>query len=90
MKYSEERIAHLASKIHDRLYLDNFVDYLDENKSLANIKQTMMHYFQAEDAIDQKVCEKVMSLKKNVVRGSTEWDVLYRKYYEEEMRKHKL
>ncbi len=35
--------------------------------------------------IDQNVENKIRSLKRNVIEGSEEWNVLYYKYYEEEL-----
>lgn len=90
MKYSEDRIKSLALKIHDKLYLDEDVDYSDEDKALAEIKKVMLEYFQIEDKIDEMVKNKILSLKKQVIPGTDEWNILYRKYFEEEMRKHKM
>ncbi|HEX6768600.1 MAG TPA: DUF507 family protein [Candidatus Binatia bacterium] len=33
--------------------------------------------------------QKISTLSRHVPPGSREWDVLYRKYYEEESRKHR-
>jgi len=88
MKYSEDRIKTLAKSIHDRLYLDEDVNYKDEDKSLNLIKKTMLAYFQMEDKIDEIVKAKIETLKKRIIPGTDEWNILYRKYFEEEMRKH--
>jgi len=42
-----------------------------------------------EDRLDDIVRQKIQSLSRRVAPGSREWDVLYRKYYEEELRKHR-
>ena len=39
------------------------------------------------DILNDKVRKKIASLSRNVPLGSPEWDILYRKYYEEESRK---
>jgi hypothetical protein len=44
-------------------------------------------YFQREDHIDDVVRQKIQSLSRHVPPGSREWDILYRKYFEEESRK---
>jgi hypothetical protein len=45
--------------------------------------------FVKEDAeIDKKAREKVASLKRDVHEGTREWDILYKKYYEEEKNRH--
>lgn len=90
MKYSEDRIKSLALKIHDKLYLDEDVDYVDEDKALVQIKKAMLNYFQLEDTIDEKVRAKINSLQREVHPGTNEWNTLYRQYYEEEIRKHKM
>jgi hypothetical protein len=41
-----------------------------------------------EEDIDQKVKAKLASYSRGIVEGSAEWDVLYRKAFEEETRKH--
>lgn len=90
MKYSEDRIKVLALKIHDKLYLDEAVDYTDDDEALAAIKKVMNKFFQLEDDIDEMVKNKILSLQRQVIPGSDEWKILYRKYFEEEMRKHKM
>lgn len=90
MKYSEDRIKNLALQIHDRLYLDNHVDYKDEDEALQVIKDFMLGYFQMEDKVDDIVTKKILSQKKSIIPGSADWDVLYNKYFEEEMRKHQI
>ena len=37
--------------------------------------------------MDAEVRKKISSQKKEILEGSEEWDVLYRKYYAEEMRR---
>jgi hypothetical protein len=44
-------------------------------------------FFQREDQIDDIVRQKIDSLSRRVPPGSREWDILYRKYFEEEARK---
>jgi hypothetical protein len=88
MKYSEDRIMNLALQIHDRLYLDNEVDYTDEDEALKVVRQTMLGFFSLEDRIDDVVTQKILTLKRGVTPGTSEWDVLYQKYFEEELNKH--
>ncbi len=90
MKFSEERIKKVALQIHDRLYLDNDVNYPDEDEALRAIKKVMVNFFHVEDQIEDAVTKKIHSLKKGILPGTSEWDVLYNKYFEEELIKHKL
>lgn len=90
MRLNEDRISHISHKIHDRLYLDEFVDYTDEDEALILIKKIFTDFLVLEDTIDESVRAKIATLKKGVTEGSPEWDVLHRKYFEEEMRKRNL
>lgn len=87
MKYSEDRIKNVALQIHDRLYLDNDVDYTDEDEALKVIKDAMLGFFHMEDEIDDAVSKKIATLKRNVTPGTPEWEILYQKYFEEELNK---
>ncbi len=87
MKFSEDRISHLAHLIHDGLYNDMLVEYPDEDKTLRELKKMLNDYFRIEDEVDDVVRAKIASLKRGVFEGSREWDVLYKKYSEEEMSK---
>ena len=40
-----------------------------------------------EEGVDGEVHKKISSQKKEILEGSEEWDVLYRKYYADEMRR---
>ena len=37
--------------------------------------------------IDQAARQKIESQKRTILEGSQEWDILYRKYYNEEVKK---
>ena len=87
MILSEERIYHLAHLITDSIWKDNLVDYTNEEKAVREARRTLMDYFSKDDKVDTIVRKKISSLKKTVYEGSRDWDVLYKKYYEEEMNK---
>jgi hypothetical protein len=40
-----------------------------------------------EEKIDAGVRKKIGSQKKEILEGSEEWDILYRKYYSEELKR---
>ncbi|HEX5035088.1 MAG TPA: DUF507 family protein [bacterium] len=84
MKLSEDRVSHLAHLVWDALYNDNLADYSNDEDALKCIKRAMTDYLQTDDQIDDAVRKTIASLKRGVQEGSREWDILYRKYYEEE------
>ncbi len=87
MKLSEERVSHLAHLVWDALYDEDLVDYPNEEEALKAIKRAMLDYLKTDDQIDDLARQKILSQKRGIQEGSREWDILYRKYYEEEAAK---
>jgi hypothetical protein len=81
---SEERQSHWAHVITDAVWNDDLVDFTDEDQALRLAKLAIVAYVKEDEAADSAARAKVASLKRGVVEGSPEWDVMYRKYYEEE------
>jgi hypothetical protein len=86
-RLSENRISHLAHLIMDGLRRDQLADFPNEGRTLAETKQVLNEFFQREDQLEDLVRQKIQSLSRHVPPGSREWEILFRKYYEEEMRK---
>ena len=88
MLFSEDRIYHIAHLITDCIWEDDLVDYKNEDKVVREARKVLVDYFSKDDRADETVRKRIQSLKKGVYEGSREWDILYKKYYEEEMKKH--
>jgi hypothetical protein len=73
----------------DGLRKEQLADFPQEGRALAETKQVLHEFFQHEDQLDDLVRRKILSLSRQVPVGSREWDILYRKYYEEEARRQK-
>lgn len=89
MQISEDRISHLAHKILERLWRDDLVDFDDETKALSTIKSSIFQYFSVTDEIDEIVRRKLASYSQAKVPGSRDWEILYQKFYKEELAKKK-
>ena len=88
MRLSEDRISHLSHLVLDALVRNRNVDaLLPEEKLLREIKRTITGELQFEDEADDAARRTIQSLSRRVPEGSPEWDVLYRKYREEELRR---
>jgi len=86
---SEDKISHLSHVILRAIKKSSLVTMqVDEGRVLKEIKRVLASELAQEEAIDRKVKEKLASYSRGIVEGSAEWDVLYRKAFEEEMRKH--
>lgn len=86
-RLSEGRISYLSHLILDALKKDDLIDLLNEPKVLRETKEALSEVFNLEDRLDQFVRQKIQSLSRPVTPGSREWEVLYRKYLEEELNK---
>lgn len=86
-RLSESRISHLAHLIVDGVWKGDLADFPSEGRALTETKRMLQEFFGGEDRFDEIVRRKIESLSRRVAPGSREWDVLYRKYLEEELRK---
>lgn len=84
MILSEDRQIHLAHLVTDKVWGDDIADFSDDDQALRVAKAAIIAFVKEDAEIDKKAREKVSSLKRNVIEGTREWDILYRKYYEEE------
>jgi hypothetical protein len=86
MRLSEDRIYHISHLIQDMLIRNRNVDILlTEERMLREIKRTIADELKFEDDADEAARRTIQSLSRKVPEGSREWDVLYRKYVEEEL-----
>ena len=89
MQISEDRISHLAHKILEKLWRDDLADFPDEARALNTIKSAITTHFSVAEEIDQAVRNKLASYAQAKVPGSRDWEILYQKFYKEELAKRK-
>ncbi|HSD65878.1 MAG TPA: DUF507 family protein [Vicinamibacteria bacterium] len=90
MKLSREKVLHISHLILGHLDKDDGVEYFDEPQEIRQtIVKIIMDEMRNDEAIDALVRKKLESQKRGIVEGSDEWDVLYRKYFEEEVSRHR-
>lgn len=88
-RLSESRISHLAHLVVDEVKRADPGIFLNDGRALAETKRVLHEFFEREDHLDDGIRQKIQSLSRHIPPGSREWDVLYRKYLEEEMRRRK-
>ena len=90
MKLSREKILRLSHLILGRLDQDEGVEYFADPQEIRQyIVKMISDEMKTDEAIDALVRRKIESQKRPIVEGSDEWEVLYRKYYEEEVARHR-
>jgi len=88
MNLSEDRQSHLAHIVTDKVWGDDIADFSDDDLALRATKKAITEFVKEHNDIDKKAREKVASLKRGVLEGSPEWEIMYKKYYEEEKNRH--
>ncbi len=81
MSLSEDRISTMAHQIVDRLWRDDLADLVDQGRALARVKQSLTEFFRSIDDVDNAVRAKLG----NRAPGSRDWELLYQKFYQEEL-----
>ncbi len=89
MHVSEDRISHLAHRIVEKIWRDDLADFPDEARALQGVKDTIASFFHLAEEVDEAVRKKLSSYSQAKVPGSREWEILYQKFYQEEMVKRK-
>jgi hypothetical protein len=90
VRLSREKVMRLSHLILGYLNADDGVEFFEEPQEIRQeIFKLISDELKADEAIDALVRRKIESQKRTIVEGSDEWDVLYRKYYEDEVARHR-
>jgi len=88
MKLSREKINEMSHKMAAMLRRTPRVKFnMEWNDVRLEILRAITEILQAEDRIDHAARVKIKSQKREIPEGSEEWDLLFRRYYDEELRK---
>ncbi len=87
-RISREKINYLSRKILELIFHDDEVEFLDEpNEIRLSIFRSIEEELKLFDTIEKRAIKKIESQKKPIEEGSREWEILFRKYYDEEISK---
>ena len=88
MRLTREKSIRLSHVITDVLVAESDVEFVEDRDTIRQkVLQILQDLLKEEEAMDAEVRKKISSHKKEILEGSEEWDLLYRKYYAEEMRR---
>ena len=88
MRISREKVNKLAHAVADTLAETESVDFIEDRNTIRLEARRILEGLMAEEAkIDAAARQKIESQRRTILEGSQEWDILYRKYYNEEVRK---
>ena len=82
MRLSREKTVRLSHKVLDFLVSSPDVDFIEDRDTIRHeIVNIFTSLLKLEEQVDTEVRAKISSQKKEILEGSEEWDILYRKYY---------
>lgn len=85
MMLSDDKVSHLSHVILEGLKQQGLVQVkAEEGKVRKEIKRVLYDQLKVGEELDAQARKKIQSLSRKVAEGSPEWEILYRKYYEEE------
>ena len=87
MRLSEARILFLAREALSRLRDERLAEVPNFAVALRTGRELIEQFAAQGDAVDAAARRKIASIKRGVVEGTPEWNILYRRYREEELRK---
>ena len=88
MRLSREKINKLAHAVADTLAETDSVDFIEDRNTIRLEARRILEGLMAEEAkIDAAARQKIENQRRTILEGSQEWDILYRKYYNEEVKK---
>jgi hypothetical protein len=88
MRISREKIVRISHKAMDVLVASDEVEFVDDRDTIRQkIVLILTETLREEEKAEAEVRKRITSQKKEIMEGSEEWDILYRKYYAEELRR---
>jgi len=87
-RISREKINKLAHAVADALAAMESVEFVEDRNTIRLEVRRILELLMAQEArIDSAARQKIESQRRTILEGSQEWDILYRKYYNEEVKK---
>jgi uncharacterized protein len=88
VRLSRDKINKVAHVVTDALAENEAVEFVEDRNTIRlEVRKVLEELLNRAEKIDQLARQKIESQKRTILEGSQEWDILYRKYYNEEVKK---
>ncbi|HKD64756.1 MAG TPA: DUF507 family protein [Candidatus Acidoferrales bacterium] len=88
MRLTREKTVRISHRIIDLLVTLPDIDFVEDRDTIRQeIVNILTSLLKVEEQVDTEVRAKIASQKKEILEGSEEWDILYRKYYQEGLKR---
>jgi len=90
MRLSHDKIIHMSHLIVDALGKNEDVQFKEDKNEIRNeIVRIIIQELKRDEELEARARQRIRGMQKDIPEGSQEWDILFRKYYEEEVGKHR-
>ena len=88
MRLSRDKVNKLAHTVADALASLDQVEFVEDRNTIRmEVRRILEELLKEEEKLDQAARQKIETQKRTITEGTQEWDILYRKYYKEEVKK---
>lgn len=88
MRISRDKLNKLAHTVADTLAEIDEVEFQEDRNTIRQeARKALETLLTQEMKIDAAARQKIASQRRIIPEGSQEWDILYRKYYNDEVKK---
>lgn len=86
MRLTREKINLLSHHVAERLASIDEVEFIEDRNTIRlAVFDILTKWLKKEELVDAAARRKIESQQRKIPEGSAEWEILYRKYYEEEL-----
>jgi len=88
VRLSRDKVNVVAKAVFEVLKEMDDVEFIEDPNAIKQQTRKILEELLMQEArIDIAARQKIETQKRTILEGSQEWDILYRKYYNEEVKK---
>ncbi|MBI1860106.1 MAG: DUF507 family protein [Deltaproteobacteria bacterium] len=84
---SDERVSHILHLILNGLQREGLATFSDKERATREGRKAFGDHFKMLDSVAETARKRILSQKNAPPEHSSQWETLYRKYYEEELKR---
>jgi hypothetical protein len=87
VRLTRDKINLLSHHVAEKLASIDAIDFIEDRNTIRlAVFDILTRWLKKEEEVDASARKKIESQQRKIPEGSAEWEILYRKYYEEELR----
>ncbi len=88
MRISRDKSNKIAKAAFEAIKEVEDIEFIEDPQTIRQeIRAILEKLLMDEEGLDKAARQKIESQKRTIIEGTPEWDILYRKYYNDEVKK---